>query len=66
MPPSPCSTLITSKANWFTSAGVSAVNSGLKPLNSTDRSSAGAVRSLGMTPFAFIRSPPPTPSVSAM
>jgi len=48
------------------SAGESASNSGLKPLNSTVRSSAGRVRDMGIVAPGDSESGPPTPWVSAM
>ncbi len=50
VPPSPCSTWMISWESVFTSSGDSAWNSGRNPLNSTVRSSAGLVRSSGITP----------------
>ena len=48
VPPSPCSIWMISKESPLMSSGLSAVNSGLKPLNRTVRSSAGVVWSSGM------------------
>ena len=48
------------------SAGVSAANSGLKPLNRTVRSSAGNVRSIGIVASSASIEVSPTPWVSEM
>ena len=50
VPPSPWSTLTMFIESWLTSLGVSAWNSGWKPLNSSVRFSAGLVRETGMVP----------------
>ncbi len=66
LPPSPWNTEITSAESRLMSAGERAWKSGLKPLKSTDRSSAGMVRSIGMVASAGIRSRSPTPCVNEM
>ena len=48
LPASPCSVWTISNANLLVSSGVSASNTGLKPLSNTFRSSASCVRSKGM------------------
>ena len=48
------------------SAGDSAANSGLKPLNSTVRSSAGGSATIGMVASSLSTAGPPTPWVSEM
>ncbi len=65
LPASPCSVLMISIANELTSLGFRAANSGLKPLNSTVRSSAGWVWRSGIVPFSVSRRLEPAPSVSA-
>ncbi len=52
LPPSPWKTWMTSAESLLMSAGDSAANSGLKPLNSTVRSSAGWVRFSGIVAFS--------------
>ena len=54
-PASPCSVLMISMAKELTSLGFSAANSGLNPLKSTVRSSAGWVCRSGMVPFSVRR-----------
>ena len=65
VPPSPCRTWMISPDSWLTSCGDSAANSGLNPLNSTVRSSAGWVRSIGMVAPGRSGSPAPAPCTSA-
>ena len=64
--PSPWKTEITSAESLLMSVGDSAWNNGLNPLNSTVRSSAGSVRSIGIVPSAGSRLRSPTPWVSWM
>ncbi len=66
LPPSPWKTEITSAESLLMSEGDSAAKSGLKPLNSTVRSRAGWVRSIGMVESSGIRSRSPTPWVKVM
>ena len=66
LPPSPWKICTTSAESLLMSVGLSAANSGLNPLNSTVRSSAGWVRLIGIVAPAGIRSRLPTPWVIEM
>jgi hypothetical protein len=65
VPPSPCRVLMISIDSLLVSAGVSAANSGLKPLNRVVRSSAGWVWSSPMVAPGGSGSPEPAASTSA-
>ena len=66
LPPSPWKIWTISPESLLMSAGLSAANSGLKPLNRTVRSRAGWVRLFGIVAFSRSRPRSPTPWVSWM
>ena len=65
MPPSPWSTCTSDPASWLTWSGVSAAKSGLNPLKSTVRSSAGAVRDIGIRVLSASGDPAVSPLTRA-